>query len=138
MATLTKFQTFVEQLAEGVHDLGSDSLVLWMSNSAPNAATAATISDISQISYTNASSRAITVTSSSQTSGTYKLVLQDLTITASGGTVGPFRYIGVYNDSAASDQLVGGYYDYGASITLNDTETFTVDFDGSAGFYTLS
>ena len=138
MATLTKFHTFVEQMAEKVHNLGSDSLVLWMSNTAPTASTGATISDISQITYTNASSRALTVSSSAQSSGTYKLVIADITITASGGTVGPFRYVGVYNDTAASDQLVGGYYDYGSSNTLADTETFTEDFDGTNGFFTLA
>ena len=138
MATYTKFQTFPLALTEKKHNLTSDSLVLWMSNTAPTAATDDTITDITQISYTNASSRAITVTSNTQTGGTQKLILADITITASGGTVGPFRYVGVYNDTSTNKDLVGGYYDYGSSITLAAGETFLVDFDGSNGFFTVA
>lgn len=134
MAAFVKFNKFILACMHKKHNLASDSLVLWMSNTAPSAANDDELADITQISYTNCSSRAITTTSSSQTGGTYSLVLQDLTLTASGGTVGPFRYIGVYNDTATADDLVGGYYDYGSSITLNDTETLLVDF-AALGFF---
>jgi hypothetical protein len=66
-----------------------------------------------------------------------KLILADLTLTASGGTVGPFRYIGIYDDTIAGDPPVA-WYDYGASITLADTETFLINFDGAAGFFTVT
>jgi hypothetical protein len=134
MATFTKFQPFVEAMAEGVHNLGSNQLVVALTNTAPNA-TDATLSQITEISYTNCSSRNITTTSSAQTSGTYKLVLADLVLTASGGSVGPFRYVVVYNDTSASDNLIA-YYDYGSSITVASGETFTVDFNASTGFLT--
>mgnify|MGYP006353874707 CR=1 FL=1 len=126
MAVYTKFQPFVENLAEGVHNLGTGALTV-----APNA-TDATLSQITQISYTNCSSRVITTSSSSQTTGTYSLVLTDLTLTATGGTVGPFRYVVIYNDTPTSpaDPLIA-YYDYGSSITLADTETFLIDFGSS-------
>jgi len=139
MATYVKFNVFVENLAEGVHNLGSDQLVVALTNTAPTAATDATLSDITEITYTNCSTRNITTSSSAQTSGTYKLVLADLTLTASGGTVGPFRYAVVYNDTPTSpaDPLIA-YYDYGSAITLADTETLLIDFDGTNGLLDLA
>ena len=136
MASFNKFQPFVEQLAEKVHNLGSDQIVVALTNTAPNA-TDATLSQITEISYTNCLSRNVTTTSSAQTTGTYKLVLADLVLTASGGSVGPFRYVVLYNDTAASDQLIG-YYDYGSALTLLDGETLTIDFDPSAGVLTIA
>lgn len=147
MATFNKLPGFVEHLAEKVHDLGADQLVVALSNTAPgsettppNGATSTCIlANVTQISYTNCSTRNITTVSSAQTSGTYKLTLTDLTLTASGGTVGPFRYVYVYNDTPISpaDPLIG-YYDYGSSITLNSTETLLIDFDGTNGALTLA
>jgi hypothetical protein len=126
MASFVKFYPFVEALAEKGHNLGSDQLKIALTNSAPSQSNSV-LADITEISYTNCSSRNITTVSSSQTSGTYSLVTSDLTLTASGGTVGAFRYVVLYNSTAASGNLIG-YYDYGSSITLNDTETFTIDF----------
>lgn len=135
MATFQKFQPFVEAVAEKVHNLGSDQLAVALTNTAPNA-TDATLSQITQISYTNLSSRNITTTSSAQTSGTYKLTLTDLVLTASGA-VGPFRYVVIYNDTSTSDNLIA-YYDYGSSISLASGDTFTIDFDASNGFLTIA
>lgn len=126
MATFNKIEKFSEAVCEKVHNLGSDSIVVALTNTS-HTASWGQLSDLTQISYTNCSSRAVTRTSSSQTSGTYTLVLQDLTLTASGGTVGPFRYVYIYNDTATNKELLG-YWDYGSSITLNDTETFLIDF----------
>lgn len=138
MATFNKFNAFVEHLAEKVHNLGSDQLVVALTNSAPSAANSV-LADITQISYTNLSSRNITTSTSSQTAGTYKLVLNDLVLTASGGSVGPFRYVVIYNDTPTSpaDPLIG-YYDYGSSLTLADGETLTIDFDASNGVLQLA
>ncbi len=138
MATFTKFQAFVEALAEKVHNLGSDQLVVALSNVAP-VNTNTVLADLTQITYTNLSSRNITTNASAQTSGTYKLTLTDLVLTASGGSVGPFRYVTVYNDTPTSpaDPLIA-FFDYGSSITLADGETLTIDFDGSNGFLTIA
>ncbi len=137
MATLTKFNCFVEDLAEKKHNLGSDTLTIALC-AAANAPTASNtvLANLTQISYTNLSSRAVTTTSSAQTSGTYKLVLADLVLTASG-SVGPFRYAVLYNDTATNDELIG-YVDYGSDITLANLETLTIDFDGSAGAIVIS
>ena len=126
MATYNKFEAFVEHLAEKVHNLGSDTLTVALC-AAANApvATNSVLADLTQISYTNLSSRVLTQASSAQTSGTYKLVLNDLVLTASGGSVAAFRYIVIYNDTAASDQLIC-WYDYGSSITLADGDTLTL------------
>ena len=137
MATFNKFDAFVENLAEKVHNLGSDQLVIALTNSAPIASNTV-LANLTEISYTNLSSRNITTSTSAQTSGTYKLVLTDLVLTASGA-VGPFRYVVLYNDTPTSpaDPLIG-WYDYGSSISLANTETFTIDFDGSNGVLTLA
>lgn len=129
MASFVKFQPFVEALAEKAHNLGSDQLKIALTNSAPSAANAQ-LSDITEIAYTNLSSRNVTTSSSSQSAGTYSLVCTDLVLTASGGSVAAFRYVVLYNDTAINDLLIG-YWDYGSSVTLADTETFTVDFGSS-------
>lgn len=141
MATYTKVNDFVEHLAEKVHDLANDTLTVALSNTAPGSETSdptadgnGVLANVTEISYTNCSSRALTVSASAQSGGTYKLTIADLTLTASGGTVGPFRYVYVYNDTPVSpaDPLIA-VFDYGSSITLNDTETLDLDFDGTNG-----
>ena len=137
MATFNKFNSFVEAVAEKTHNLGSDTLKIALSNTAPSASDTGFLPGSSHPPPANtngytAGGSALTVTSSAQTSGTYKLVANDLTFTASGGTLGPFRYVILYNDTATSDELIG-YWDYGSSITLADTETFTVDFSATNG-----
>lgn len=139
MATYVKFQPFVEALAEKSHNLASDTLKIALTNAAP-AATDAQLSAITQIAnangYTTGGGTA-TQSTSAQTSGTYKLVLADVTFTAAGGSMGPFRYAVLYNDTATNDELIG-HWDYGSSITLADTETFTVDFSAATGVLTLA
>ena len=122
MASYNKFQAFVEHLAEKVHDLGNDQLRVALTNAA-NAPVAgdSVLADLTEITYTNLSARDITTSSSSQTGGTYSLVVNDLVLTSSGGTTGPFRYVVVYNDTPTSpaDPLVA-WFDNGSEITLSD------------------
>ena len=136
MASFVKFQAFVEHLAEKVHNLGSDTLKILLTNDAPSASADAVKADLtSELStgggYTSGGS-AVTITGSSQTGGTYSLVGNDLVFTAASGTIGPFRYAVLYNDTPTSpaDPLIG-YWDYASSITLADGETFTVDVGSS-------
>jgi hypothetical protein len=135
MATFNKFDSFVEAVAEGTHNLGSNQLTIALSNVAPTAANSL-LADITQITYTNLSTRNLSTTSSSQTGGLYKLVVADTTLTSTGGSTGPFRYVVVYNSTAAGGPLIG-WFDYGSSITLLSGESLTVDFDQVNGLLTL-
>lgn len=134
MATYQKFNAFVENVAEKVHNLASDTLKVMLTNTAPVAGNSVK-TDLPEISagngYTAGGTQA-NQSSSSQTSGTYKLVLDDVVFTASGGTIGPFQYAVLYNDTATNDPLIG-FWDYGSAVTLNAGETFTVNFDGTTG-----
>lgn len=140
MATFNKVNDFVLNAVHNM-DLESDQVVVALSNTAPGSeATNPTtdgngvLANVTEISYTNCSSRNVTTSSSTQTSGTYKLVLADITLSASGGDVGPFRYVYLYDDTVATpaDPLIG-YYDYGLSLTLNDGDSFTLDFSAANG-----
>lgn len=140
MATFNKVNDFVENAVHNM-DLESDQIVVALSNTAPASETSDPSADgngilgnVTEVAYTNLSSRNVTTSSSSQTSGTYKLVLADITLTSTGGSTGPFRYVYVYNDTVATpaDPLIG-YYDYGSSLTLNDGDSLTVDFSAANG-----
>lgn len=135
MAVFNKFDSFVEAVAEKLHDLGADQLTIALTNTAPSAANTQ-LSNITQISYTNLSTRNLTRTSSSQTSGLYRLVIADTTLTSTGGSTGPFRYVVIYNDTSTNDLLIG-WYDYGTSLTLNSGESLSVDFDQVNGLLTI-
>ena len=145
MASFNKVNDFVVNAVHNM-DLESDQIVVALSNTAPSSETTdpstdgnGVLANVTEISYTNCSTRNVDTTSSSQSSGTYKLVLADLQLTASGGTVGPFRYIYLYNDTVTSpaDPIIG-YYDYASSLTLNDGDSFTIDFSATNGVLQLS
>jgi hypothetical protein len=138
VATFTKFNSFVEACAEKVHNLGSDTLKVMLCNTAP-VATNAVKADLTEIAagngYTAGGTQA-SITSSAQTSGTYKLVLGDVVFTATGA-IGPFRYAVLYNDTATNKELIG-FWDYGSSISLANGGTFTVDYDAGTGVLTIA
>ena len=138
MATYNKFNQTVEDLGNGVHDLAADQLVVALTNTLPVAANSV-LADLTEIAYTNLSTRNITTTSATQTAGTYRPILVDLTLTASGGAVAGFRYVVVYNDTPTSpaDPLIA-WYDYGSTVTMQDGETFLIDFDGVNGLFGLA
>ena len=131
MATFTKFDQFVEDLAKGDHNLSTGQIKVALTNTAPVAANAVYADLTSPLATTNLSGATpfnVTTTSCEQVSGTLSLVLVDLTLTATG-TTSNFRYVVLYNDTPTSpaDPLIG-WYDYGSSIALNNGETFLIDF----------
>jgi hypothetical protein len=140
MASFNKFQQFVEDLAHGVHDLETDTFRVALTNTAPTTTQAVFTTTSFPIpaadnGYTATSRGAeASITSSGQSTGTYKLVLDDVSFTATGGQLGPFRYVVLYNDTPAApeDPLIG-WWDRGSSITLEAAETFTVDFSATDG-----
>lgn len=137
MAVFNKFNAFVEDVAEKVHNLGADTLKVALTNTAP-VATNTVIANITQIANGNGyttGGATVTVTASAQTSGTYKLTGNDVVFTATG-SMGPFRYVVLYNSTPVNGNLIG-WYDYGSSITLASGETFTVDFDQVNGILQL-
>ena len=104
------------------------------------AAANATLSQITQIAVGNgyvAGGNQATQVSSSQTAGTYKLVLNDPTFLAAGGAIAPFRYCILFNDTALNDELIG-WIDTGATQNIADANSFVVDFDASLGILTLA
>lgn len=136
MATFNKFQDFVEQLARGVHNFGSHTYKVALTNTAPVATqTGWNTTDHPAPASANGypAGGAATTISLSETSGTLTVNGTEVTFTASGGTIGPFRYVVVYNDSATSPADAGvGYGDYGSSITLNDGESIVVKFNNAS------
>ena len=129
MTTGTKFYQYIEDVHHGVHDLESDQLVVALC-AAANApvATNSVLADLTEISYTNCSSRNLTTSASGQTTGTYTLTLNDLTLTATGGAVATFRYVVIYNDTPTSpaNPLIC-WYDTGGDVTLAENETYLLD-----------
>ena len=141
MATYTKFNQFIEDLAHKVHNLGSDTLKVMLTSIAPVATNSVKL-DLTEIAAGNgytAGGTATTISSSAETSGTYKLVITDVTFTASGGSIADFRYIVVYNDTPTSpaDPLIA-FYDYGATVTVTNGNSFTTDFSAANGLLQLS
>ena len=137
MATFHKFNQFVADVANKVHNLGSDQLTVALTDSVP-VATNTVIANITQISYTNLSSRNISTISSTQTSGTYNLLLSNLTLTATG-TVPQFRYIVIYNSTAASGNLIGWYdNDAGAELNMLIGSQLAISFDAVNGLLSIT
>jgi len=135
MATYNKFQAFVDDVNEGKHVMATNQLTVALTNVAP-VATNAVLADLTEISYTNISSRNITTTSSTQTAGTYRLIVQDLVLTASA-VVPTFRYVAVYNSTAVAGPLIS-WFDNGSAVDLVASETFTIDFDQVNGLYSMT
>lgn len=135
MATYNKFQDFSEQLVRGVHDWDAHTFKIALTNTAPTAAqTTWNLTDHPAPAAANGYTAGGTATTIavSETSGTTTVTGTQVVFTATAGGIGPFRYAILYNDSATSpaDAAVA-YWDYASSVTLADTETFTVKFNNT-------
>lgn len=135
MATYNKFQDFSEQLARGVHDFDAHTFKVALTNTAPTATqTTWNTTDHPAPAAANGYTAGGTATtiSISETTGTTTVSGTQVVFTATAGGIGPFRYAILYNDSATSpaDAAIA-WWDYGSSITLADTETFTVKFSNT-------
>ena len=138
MASYNKFLQFTKDLVDGLHDFDAHTFKVALTNTAP-VNTNTVLANITQVANGNGYTTGGTATSmsTSTSSGTAKVTGTDVVFTASGGSVGPFRYAVLYNDTSASDSLMS-WWDYGSSVTLADTETFTVDFDATNGIATFA
>jgi hypothetical protein len=134
MATFNKFQDFAEQVGRGTHQFhaAGHTLKVYLTNATPSAGDDAVKTDLAEITAENGYPSGGTDAQNdwSETGGTGTLTCVDIVFTAAGGSFGPFRYAVLYNDSAASKNLIG-WWDYSSNITVNNGETFTVDFGAS-------
>ncbi len=131
MAAYNKFQDFVERLLLAVHNFDAVGHVfkIFLTNEAPLAADTVK-ADMVEITagfgYTAGGTDVQNTLA--EAAGTATVTGTKVVWTAAGGSIGPFRYVVLYNDTDASDRLVG-WWDYGSAITLLDGETFTVKFN---------
>jgi len=144
MATYNKFEQFVEDVAQGVHNLtpstGDSLKACLLTNANAPVAGDAIFGDLTSpitAAGSDLDTDSLVINASSgQTAGAYQLVINDLTMTASGGSVGPFQWIVIYNDDQTTPaKPLISYYTYPSEITLQDGETFTLDFGST--FFTI-
>lgn len=132
MASFNKFQQFVEDLGLGVHNLNTGTLNVYLSNAAPSASGDAIKTDMAEISTGNGYTGPVdTQNTFAESAGTATLTGTKVVITATG-SVGPFQYVVLYNDTPTSpaDPLIG-WWDYGSALTLANGETFSIKFNNS-------
>lgn len=130
-------------MANKIHDIlgtagsGADTLKVYLSNTAPNASTMAVKGDLAEITEQNGYTSPVSVANSGvNTSGTVTITGTNVSITASGGTVGPFQYVVLYNSTAGTVPLIA-WWDYGSALTLNSGDTFVVKFNNGVSSGTI-
>ena len=142
MAAFTKFNSFIDEVSKGSHNLQTCVYKVALTNTAPNPASdtvwsAAVYPPPAAASGYPTGGNTPVVTGAATTAGTFAAILADTVFTAAAGGIGPFRYVVLYNSSAANKVI--GFYDAGASVTLpNAGDNFTVDFDNVLGAFSLS
>lgn len=133
-----KHNCFAADVCNGLHNLASGAYYVMLTNTAP-VATNTVYSNLTDLSTANgytAGGTAVSITSATQTSGTFKWLVAALTVVTATGSVGPFRYADLYLN--ANTKPLVAWYDYGTSITLNSGDSFTVSFDQTNGVLQLA
>lgn len=130
MASFNKIQGWVGYLGLAAINLNTDVLRVYLSNATPSASADDVKGDIAEITNQNGYTAPVDIQNAySEAAGVGTLTAVDVVVTATGA-VGPFQYVPIYDDTHASDVLMG-WYDYGSALTLANGETFTVDFGAS-------
>jgi hypothetical protein len=125
---MNKFESFVGQLGAGEHDLSTDTLSVYFSNTTPSASADVTKADLLEITSGNGYTGPIdTQQTWIEVSGTGTVTGTKVAVTASGGAIAQFQYIVLYNPTS-SDNLVS-WWNLGVPIDLPDEDTFTLRFD---------
>lgn len=139
MATLVFFDSFRKAVGDKKHNLGADVFTVALSNTAPNAATNTVLANITQIANGNgytAGSHTLDGVTFTQSGAVCKFDANDEVITASGGSIGPFRYVIIYNETATNDELVC-YWDLGSSQSISSGQSLNLNFDATNGIFRI-
>lgn len=139
MSAGVKYSAFLTSLAEGVHNFSTHVFKVALTDRAPVDATDALFVDISEIAAGNGYTAGgnVAVFSSVSGSGPVGVFLANpASFVASGGSIGPFRYAVLYNDTVTDKPLVG-YWDIGAETTIVDAAYITIVLDQTNGTVVL-
>lgn len=124
-----KFQPAIENLFENINT-GSDSWAIKLATGVD--AAAGTITEVANGNGYTTGGNTATVASSTQTGGTFKLVLNSPATWTATGAGFSFRYA-VLTDTTTNTNVA--YWDYGLSQTVTADETVTVTLDGANGVF---
>ncbi|WP_050384570.1 hypothetical protein [Bradyrhizobium pachyrhizi] len=139
MAAFNKFNIFMGDLGNKVHNLSADAFKILLTDVAPVATNTvkANLTEIAAGNGYTAGGAAATFVSFSQTAGVWKFVLQPVVFTANPAAIAQFRYAALYNSTPGTGPLVG-WWDYGAEVNLTAGNSFTVQLDTTNGVFTLT
>jgi hypothetical protein len=140
VSDFTFYDCVAQDTGRGVHNWDTDTLKIALSDDAPDIATHTVLADANEISAGfgySAGGPTVVDTEFAQVDGVGTLIGDDLTITAVGGAIGPFRYAILYNADASGDPLIG-FWDYGESISIDEGDALDIDLDQVAGILTLT
>lgn len=137
-ATYNKFDAFTFDVLDAKHDFGADTFKVLLTNVAPVAANSVK-ADLTEIAPGNGypPGGVATTATASTASGVTKVVGSPIVLAAAGGTIGPFQYAVLYNDTSPTKPLIA-WWDYGSPLTLLDTDTVTIAFDAMNGIFQMS